>query len=147
MDRLDVLLLDGLERHEPHVRARDCLADRFSIVAVILVALDERLDERLDELRGDQSDVVAIGLQLPCPVVRARTGLHANNAARLGGFQQHLQPLLATQPAPPYGLAVAINTVQLENVFGQINSNIAKLHEWTPSLPVTGNFIPSLALQ
>jgi hypothetical protein len=110
------------------------LADRFGIVAVILVALDERLDE----LRGDQPDVVTIGFQLSCPVVRTRAGLHDNDAARLDGFQQNLEPLLATQPAPSHNLAMPIYTVQLENVLCQTDPNVAKLHERTPSLPVTG---------
>lgn len=58
MDRLGILLPDALDRYEPHVRLRN----RLGIVAVILVALDERLDELL----GDQPDVVALGLQ-PAP--------------------------------------------------------------------------------
>jgi hypothetical protein len=47
------------------------------------------------------------------------------------------------QPAAPHCLAGSINTVQLEYVLCQINTNVAKLHDWTPSLPVTGKHASS----
>ena len=45
VQRLDVLLLDALDRHKPHARPAHRLADRFSVRSIVLVALDKRLHE------------------------------------------------------------------------------------------------------
>jgi hypothetical protein len=75
--------------------------------------------------------------------MRAGTGFHADRAALVRRFHQGTQPLVSSQPTSPHGLAGPINTVQLEYVLCQINANVAKLHEWTPSLPVTGKHASS----
>jgi len=62
---------------------------------------------------------------------------HTNLATWLNLVDQRLQPLAAPQPSFPNRLAVTINTVQLIDVLCQINTNVAKLNEWTPSLITT----------
>jgi hypothetical protein len=52
MRRLDVLLLDGFNRHEAHGGPARGLDDRLGIVAIVLVGLDERCDV----LGADQPD-------------------------------------------------------------------------------------------
>ena len=66
MHRLDILLLDGLHRHEAHARSTHRLADRFGIVGVVLIALHIRLHE----LRCDQLHAITTRLQLTRPIVR-----------------------------------------------------------------------------
>jgi hypothetical protein len=46
--------------------------------------------------------------------------------------------LMAPQSSAPDRFAMTIYTVQLKNILCQIDANVAKLHEWTPSLSVTG---------
>ena len=45
VDRLDVLLFHGLDRHEAHGRAGHGLTDRLCVVAVVLVAAHVGFDE------------------------------------------------------------------------------------------------------
>lgn len=74
MQRQDRLLLDGLDRHEAHVRSRGGFADRLGVGRVVLV----RLHVRLDELRCNQPNRVSHALELTSPVVRAGLSLHAD---------------------------------------------------------------------
>jgi hypothetical protein len=67
-----------------HARPDHGLADRLGVGGVGLV----RLDEGLHVLGRDQPDLVAEGLQLPRPVVRARAGLDANQARRQPGEER-----------------------------------------------------------
>jgi hypothetical protein len=67
-----------------HGRPDHGLADRLGVGGVVLV----RLDEGLHVLGRDQPDLVAEGLQLPRPVVRARAGLDANQARRQPGEER-----------------------------------------------------------
>ena len=78
------LLLDRLDRDEAHGRPDHGLADRLGVGGVVLV----RLDEGLHVLGRDQPDLVAEGLQLPRPVVRARAGLDADQARRQPGEER-----------------------------------------------------------
>ena len=68
-----------LDRHEPHCRTLRRLDDRFRIVRVILLALQERFDiDRRNQLAHmTKSD------DLPTPVMRTAAGLHHNLAWRL----------------------------------------------------------------
>jgi hypothetical protein len=50
------LLLDALDRHEVHLRARGGFADRSGIVGVVLTA-GALAPVRADELRGDDARV------------------------------------------------------------------------------------------
>src|ERR1700722_6927435 len=68
------LLLGGLDRHKPHVRATHRLTDRLRIAGIVLV----RLHVRLDELRGHQLDRVTQGSELAGPKVRTAASLHTD---------------------------------------------------------------------
>jgi hypothetical protein len=57
-----------------HGRPNHGLTDRLGVSSVILV----RLDKGFHVLGRDQPDLMAEALQLPRPVVRARTGLNAD---------------------------------------------------------------------
>src|SRR6056297_1919798 len=73
--------------------------------------------------------------QLPRPVMRARTGFHADEAGWLALKElQHLAaPKLAAQQNPP----VRINAVQLKNRFRQIDPDCSNVvHGWLPFLAV-----------
>ena len=63
------------------LRARGGFADRRSIVGVVLAA-GVLAAIRADELRSDDACIQAQGSQLARPVVRARTRLHGDDAAR-----------------------------------------------------------------
>ena len=77
MDRLQIDLLHRLERHEPHGRPLDGLANRLGVQQIILVRLDE-----LHVLRRDQSHVVSLRGENPSEVVRATAGLHPHETGR-----------------------------------------------------------------
>ena len=77
--RLDVLLLDRLDRYVAHTPPAHRLADRLRVVGVVLVALHVRLHK----LRRNQLYHVALRLQQSCPVMRTAARLHPNLAARL----------------------------------------------------------------
>ena len=66
VDRLHVLLLYGLDRNEMHRWSEGSFHDGFSVVAIVLV----RLDEGGDVLGADQAHLDAHGLELTRPVVR-----------------------------------------------------------------------------
>jgi hypothetical protein len=60
------LLLDRLDRNEPHVRSRDRLADRLRVGRIILLSLDIRLYVG----RRYQTHGVPKRLKLPRPIMR-----------------------------------------------------------------------------
>jgi hypothetical protein len=64
------LLLDRFERDKSHVGSSDCLADRFRIPRIVLVALHLRLHE----LRRHQFDRVTERAELARPEMSATTG-------------------------------------------------------------------------
>ena len=72
-------------------------ADRFNVRGIVLVDPDIRLHK----LRGNQLHVKTLGLQLPTPMVRSGTRLHADLAARLDCRQQDLEPRRPCQPLSP----------------------------------------------
>jgi len=71
MERLDVLLLHRLPRHKTHVGLPGGCADRFGIVAIVLLAEHEGLHV----LQADDLDRMTKALELALPVERSRAGL------------------------------------------------------------------------
>src|SRR5580658_9430297 len=68
------LLLDALDRYETHVRSGDGLADRLSIITVVLAALAIRSHE----FRGHQLHDVTEHNEPPRPLVRTGAGFHTD---------------------------------------------------------------------
>ena len=70
-----------LDRDEAHVGAGDGFADGGGIRRIVFAATAGHAVGR-DELRRHQFDGVAVLPEQPCPVVRAGTGFHADQARR-----------------------------------------------------------------
>lgn len=83
---MDILLLDGFRREIKHGRPTGCFGNRFSVIAVVLVGLGERLTE----LQADQLHLVPHGLGTARPVMDAVAGFPGNPAGRdiLGRLRQ-----------------------------------------------------------
>ncbi len=81
VQRLQVELICGLRRHELHRRPLHRLGDRLRIAEVVLLSL--RIGAHV--LRRHQPSVVAKHLQLATEMMRADTGLHADQARRQVG--------------------------------------------------------------
>ena len=116
------LLLGALDWHEAHVRARHCLADRLSICRVVLAPLHGGLDIG----RRHQPHLMPKPDELPRPVVRSRAGLDAHEA----GWQPREEPddLRSSQPSTKDDSALLIDTVDLEHVLGEVETNRDNLH-------------------
>ncbi len=116
------LLLNILDRHEPHVRTSNHFADRLGVGRIVLV----RLDVRLDELRRHQLDRMAEPLPLPCPVMGAAARFHVDQARRQSG-KKH-RHLVALKLLPEHRLALRIHAVDLKHVLCQIDADCRNLH-------------------
>lgn len=117
MQRQYSLALPGLDGNETHVRARDCLADRFGVCEVRLVPLHIRLGV----LRRDQPDVVAERYQLTGPVMRARARFHADEACRQA--LEECEQFAPSDAALQNGSSLRIDTVDLEDRLGEIETD------------------------
>src|SRR5215813_9311942 len=114
-----------LHRHKPHRRPHNRLADRRSIRRVVLVARDVGLHV----LRRHQSHLVAKRTQLARPLVRRRTRLHPNNAARQPAEER--QNLSTPKLLAQNRRSLCIDSVHLKNMLRQVQSNRRKLaHGW-----------------
>lgn len=78
MQGLNVLLLFVFGWDELHVQLHHCGANGLSIIAVVLLVLEERFDV----LWSDYFDRVAQGFELALPPECASTGLNSNPAGR-----------------------------------------------------------------
>lgn len=82
MHHLDILLCFSVDGHKPHTRACHRLANRLRVVAIVLIAL---IKLRLYVLGRHKLYRVAQFDQLPRPIMRHWTGLHADEAGRRSG--------------------------------------------------------------
>src|ERR1700733_7167130 len=102
MDRLQIELVVGLDRNEPHVLSTDRFRDGFGINEVVLV----RLHERLHELRRNQPYVVTLLSQNTPQKVRSRTGFQTDQGGRHVRGENNQLPLRELLPSQyPAGLA------------------------------------------
>jgi hypothetical protein len=86
--RLQILLLETLGKHKSHVRPTNCLADRFRIRLIVLLALHVRLDV----LRAHHANRVSKLLQFSSPVLCTSACLDSYQARRqLRGYRQKLR--------------------------------------------------------
>jgi len=109
MQHQAALLLGCFDRHEAHARPLHCLADRFGIGRVILLAFDVRLHVgRRNETHG-----MSKGLQLARPVMRGGARLDANEAGRkLLEERQHIATL---QLSADDGIALRVDAMNLKD--------------------------------
>jgi hypothetical protein len=79
------------------------------------------LTKGLHVLGRDEPHLVAEGLQLPRPVVRARAGLDADQAGRQPGEERG--DLAAPQPPAQDAAARGVGAVRLEDVLGDVEAD------------------------
>ncbi len=113
------LLLDALDRNEEHLRPSGGFTNGRGVVGVVLAAAALPA-VGADQLRGDDACVQAQGHELARPVVRARAGLHGNDAAG-GQLRAPGDELVAWQGARGDHMAGAIDGMHLDHALGQID--------------------------
>jgi len=111
------LLLDRLDRHEPHVRPRHRFANRLCVGRVILLSLDIRFHVG----RRYQAHGVPNRLKLARPVMRRRASFNANKARRQ--LCEKHQDLPTLQLTADDHLPSRINSMHLENRLRDVETN------------------------
>src|SRR4051794_9059699 len=146
------LLSLGLNRDKAHRRSTCSLSNRFRVSRIVLLTLDERFD-----VGGwDQSNLMPEVTDGPPPVVRAPTGFHGDNAARLLGkeAENFLSGKLFAEP----DAAVGTGAMRLEGPLCKIKTDNANLFHgcslrswdaktsppWHIAMPSGGASTPSL---
>src|SRR5262249_31368446 len=122
------LLILALDRDEPHRRSRHRLADRRSIVRIILAALEVGLHvARRHQPRG-----MAKCLQLTAPMMPRRTGFDADQARPQTAKElQHLRP---TDALAKHYRSDLVDAVNLEHRLRNIETDCDNLaHGRLPS--------------
>lgn len=112
------MLLGGLDVHDAHVGSSNCLADRLGIERIVLVGLDVGLDE----LRRHHLDGVPERGELGGPEVGAAACLDANDAGLESSKER--SELIAAHLFAKRRIAAFVDTVNLEHVFGQVQSTV-----------------------
>jgi hypothetical protein len=74
MQRLQILLCDGLDRHQAHGGTRHGFGDRFGSPQIVFV----RFPIRGHKLGRHQADLVPMLPKATCPVMGTAAGFHAN---------------------------------------------------------------------
>src|SRR3954453_21190147 len=115
------LLSLALNRDKAHCRSTGSLSDRFRVGRIILLALDERFD-----VGGwDQSNLMPEVTDGPTPVVRAPTGFHGDDAARLLG--KEAENFLSGKLFAETNTAVGKGAMRLEGPLCKIETDNANL--------------------
>src|SRR5215203_3266246 len=115
------LLPLGLNRDKAHRRPTCRLSDRFRVGRIVLLALDERFD-----VGGwDQSNLMPEVTDGPPPVVRAPTGFHGDDAARLLG--KEAENFLSGKLFAETNAAVGTGAMRLEGPLCKIETDNANL--------------------
>lgn len=115
MQALNILLFNALHGNKPHVGSLHGFTNGFSIVAVVLVALDKGFDE----LRADELNMMPHAGEMSGPVVSAGASLHRDAARWLLKYKG--TQLVAHQTATKHNPAIRCSAVQLEDILGNIN--------------------------
>src|SRR4029077_284999 len=116
------LLLGGFDRHKPHRRPAHRFANRLGIDRVVLAALDVALDI----LRRHQQHRVPQAAQQPRPVMRGAARLDADS--RRWQLGKEFLDLAAPQLPPQYRLLVLVNSMNLKDMFGRVQTNSDNRH-------------------
>src|SRR4051812_7249606 len=115
------LLSLALNRDKAHRWSTGSLSDRFRVGCIILLALDERFD-----VGGwDQSNLMPEVTDGPTPVVRAPTGFHGDDAARLLG--KEAENFLSGKLFAETNTAVGKGAMRLEGPLCKIETDNANL--------------------
>src|SRR6516164_10155246 len=123
------LLLDVLDRHKSHRWPGDGLADRRCIGRVVLAALHIGFDIG----RRHEPRVMPQPPEFACPLMRRCARFHPNAARRQIG--KELKNSRSTNTLANDHRAICINTVNLKQVLGDIQSDRANLaHGRLPSM-------------
>src|SRR3954447_21276552 len=120
------LLSLALNRDKAHRRSTCSLSNRFRVSRIVLLTLDERFD-----VGGrDQSNLMPEVTDGPPPVVRAPTGFHGDDAARLLGkeAENFLSGKLLAEP----NAAVGKSAMRLEGSLCKIETDNANLFHGCP---------------
>src|ERR1022692_4543376 len=116
------LLLDRLDRDEPHGWAPDRFADRLGVGGIVLVALDVGLHI----LRRHQTNLVAELRQFTRPIMCRGAGFHADKAWRQS--LEELYQLAAAKLLSDGDLLSRVDAVNLEHVLGDIQTDRGNMH-------------------
>src|SRR4051794_16874717 len=120
------LLSLGLNRDKAHRWSTGSLSDRFRIGRIVLLTLNERFD-----IDGwDQSNLMPKVTDGPSPVVRAPTGFHGDNAARLLG--KEAENFLSGKLFAETNAAVGTGAMRLEGPLCKIKTDNANLVHGCP---------------
>ena len=111
MQGLDILLFDGLLRNKGNMRLTRCSADRFSVVAVVLLPTYERLHI----LRADQLHFVSERFEYARPVECSRAGFEDDRAPI--NLREDLDELIAHYSALQHDVAAAVHAVELVFIY------------------------------
>src|SRR5262249_30919957 len=123
------LLLDVLDRHKSHRWPRDGLADRRRIGRIVLAALHIGFDIGWRH----EPRVMSQLFELACPLMRRCARFHANAARRQIG--KELKNSRSTNALADHHRAICINTVNLKQILGDIQTDRANLaHGRFPSM-------------
>src|SRR3954467_10710388 len=115
------LLSLGLNRDKAHRRSTGSLSDRFRVGGIVLLALDERFD-----VDGwDQSNLMPEVPDGSPPVVRAPTGFHGDDAARLLG--KEAENFLSGKLFAETNAAIGTGAMRLEGPLCKIETDDANL--------------------
>ena len=115
MKRLQILLLGGLDRHEPHRRPQSGFVNSLGIRRIVLGSFDEGLHKP----GIDQQDPAVIGKKTPAPIMRAGASFHDD------GFRTQLLNGLKKSRATDLTRndhAISINAMAVERALTEIDS-------------------------
>ena len=113
MKRLQILLLSGFDRNEPHRRAQSGFVNSLCIRRVVLGSFDEGLHKPWI----DQQHLTAIGQKAAAPEMRAGAGLHGDGfwSEVLDRLEQFGPANLARKDHP-----VAVDSVTVKRALTEI---------------------------
>jgi hypothetical protein len=120
------LLIDILDGYEAHGRSAYRFTDSLCISRIIFVLLDIGFNV----LRRHQAHAVALCLELASPVMGAAAGVHPDKA----GWQvdKESDNLVAFELLLGHGLAMRIDSVDLEDILREVDASVGDLHGGRP---------------
>jgi hypothetical protein len=127
MQRLQLLLLEALDRYLTNLRAA-CGFDQCGGIGSIGLAAS---DVRLHVMRGQKPHRVTLADEAPRPVVSTAAGFH-NHLARWTVHKEPDEPR-TVQSVPLDNTPLTVGYGEFENVLCQFNRDSRRVHAWTPS--------------
>lgn len=121
MHRQVPLLVDGLDRHEAHLRPAGSFADGSGVVRIVLTALAGHAVRR-DEVAGNEPHVNAQQAQSAPDMVRTAAGFHRDQAAG-GQFGAPSEEAICRQRLGHDDAARPVDRVHLVQPLRQVDSD------------------------